>query len=127
MPSEEKPKKGTKEKRGSEKTKAAGIAPVTMPSTAEPTKPVKASAIKATPPAITTAPELKPKKAASPKAATAKASPKKSKPAAGKATLEQISLRAYFIAERRKKQGIEGDEASDWIQAERELRSEFEK
>jgi hypothetical protein len=124
MPSEEKPKKGTKEKRGSEKTKAAGITPVTMPITPEPSNPVKVSAIKATPSAISTTSASKPKKAAAPKAATVKASTKKSKPATGKATIEQIQLRAYFIAERRKTQRIEGNEASDWIQAERELRGE---
>jgi hypothetical protein len=40
------------------------------------------------------------------------------------ATSEQIQLRAYFIAERRKNSGIGGDENEDWAQAERELRAE---
>ena len=40
------------------------------------------------------------------------------------ATPEQIQLRAYFIAERRKNSGIAGDESEDWAQAERELRAE---
>jgi Protein of unknown function (DUF2934) len=40
------------------------------------------------------------------------------------ATLEQIQLRAYFIAERRKNFGVGGDESEDWAQAERELRAE---
>ena len=40
------------------------------------------------------------------------------------ATPEQIQLRAYFIAERRKNSGIAGDENGDWAQAERELRAE---
>ena len=40
------------------------------------------------------------------------------------ATSEQIQLRAYFIAERRKNSGIGGDESEDWAQAERELRAE---
>jgi hypothetical protein len=38
---------------------------------------------------------------------------------------EQIQLRAYFIGERRKSLGILGDETSDWVQAERELREEL--
>jgi ElaB/YqjD/DUF883 family membrane-anchored ribosome-binding protein len=37
---------------------------------------------------------------------------------------EQIQLRAYFIAERRKSSGVGGDESEDWAQAERELRAE---
>ena len=37
---------------------------------------------------------------------------------------EQIQLRAYFIGERRKSLGIRGDETSDWVQAERELKEE---
>ena len=40
------------------------------------------------------------------------------------ATSEQIQLRAYFIAERRKSSGVGGNESEDWAQAERELRAE---
>ena len=40
------------------------------------------------------------------------------------ATSEQIQLRAYYIAERRKSSGIAGDESEDWAQAEREVRAE---
>lgn len=40
------------------------------------------------------------------------------------ATSEQIQLRGYFIAERRKSSGVGGDESEDWAQAERELRAE---
>jgi Protein of unknown function (DUF2934) len=40
------------------------------------------------------------------------------------ATSEQIQLRAYYIAERRKSSGIGGDESADWAQAEREVRAE---
>ena len=39
-------------------------------------------------------------------------------------TIEQIQRRAYFIAERRKSLGGEGDENADWAQAEQELRVE---
>jgi len=36
-------------------------------------------------------------------------------------TIEEISLRAYFIAERRKNHGLPGDETADWVEAERQL------
>ena len=38
---------------------------------------------------------------------------------------EQIQLRAYFIAERRRAEGIDGDEQSDWRQAREELIKEL--
>jgi hypothetical protein len=38
---------------------------------------------------------------------------------------EQVALRAYFIAERRRVLGIHGDETSDWVAAERELIEEL--
>jgi hypothetical protein len=38
---------------------------------------------------------------------------------------EQVQLRAYFIGERRKSLGISGDETSDWVQAELELKAEL--
>jgi hypothetical protein len=38
---------------------------------------------------------------------------------------EQVALRAYFIAERRRSLGISGDETSDWMQAEQELSQEL--
>jgi Protein of unknown function (DUF2934) len=40
-------------------------------------------------------------------------------------TAEQVALRAYFIAERRRTLGMQGDETSDWIAAERELIEEL--
>jgi hypothetical protein len=36
---------------------------------------------------------------------------------------DQVALHAYFIAERRRKVGMPGDQLSDWVQAERELLS----
>jgi hypothetical protein len=39
-------------------------------------------------------------------------------------TAEQIQLRAYFIAERRRSSGVAGDQSADWDQAEQELRAE---
>ena len=38
---------------------------------------------------------------------------------------EQVALHAYFIAERRRKLGMPGDQTSDWVQAARELLSEI--
>jgi hypothetical protein len=40
-------------------------------------------------------------------------------------TFEQVQIRAYFISERRRSIGVAGDEHSDWIRAERELRDEL--
>ncbi|HLB33884.1 MAG: hypothetical protein A3F67_01145 [Verrucomicrobia bacterium RIFCSPHIGHO2_12_FULL_41_10] len=37
---------------------------------------------------------------------------------------DQIALRAYFISERRRQLGWEGDENSDWTNAERQLQAE---
>jgi hypothetical protein len=44
---------------------------------------------------------------------------------ANEPTYEQVQLRAYFIGERRKSLGISGDETSDWVQAELELKAEL--
>jgi hypothetical protein len=38
--------------------------------------------------------------------------------------LNEIALRAYFIAERRHKMGWPGDSTSDWVEAERQLKAE---
>ena len=40
-------------------------------------------------------------------------------------TDEQISIRAYFIAERRAKMSLHGDPSNDWIQAREELIAEL--
>ncbi len=37
---------------------------------------------------------------------------------------EDIALRAYFIAERRQKMGWHGDSTGDWVEAERQLKTE---
>jgi hypothetical protein len=36
---------------------------------------------------------------------------------------EEIQMQAYFVAERRIAMGLPGDEASDWAEAERQLRA----
>jgi hypothetical protein len=43
----------------------------------------------------------------------------------GQPSNEQVALRAYFIGERRRALGIQGDETSDWVAAERELLEEL--
>ena len=64
--------------------------------------------------------------AAAGKAAVAKPKPPKlaKKKAAKVITTEDIALRAYFIAERRQANGGHGDEKGDWVEAERQLRTE---
>jgi len=48
----------------------------------------------------------------------------KSKRKASEITTADIALRAYYIAEKRRKSGLPGDETSDWVEAERQLRAE---
>jgi hypothetical protein len=50
---------------------------------------------------------------------------KSQKKAIAQPSSEQVALRAYFIAERRRVLGIHGDETSDWVAAERELLEEL--
>ena len=72
------------------------------------------------------------KKAPAKPEAPAKVEPKAAKAAApGKVSLpeivislDDISLRAYFIAERRQSMGWPGDSDSDWVEAERQLKAE---
>jgi hypothetical protein len=39
---------------------------------------------------------------------------------------DEISIRAYFISERRHRLALPGDAASDWIEAKRQLLSELD-
>jgi hypothetical protein len=39
-------------------------------------------------------------------------------------TLDDVALRAYFIAQDRNAKGIHGSPESDWLEAERQLRAE---
>ena len=81
----------------------------------------------------TTAPKAR--TAAKPKAATrtagtapaAKPAKKEAAKAAAKPIairLEDVALRAYFIAEKRQQLGLPGDSLGDWVEAERQLLSE---
>ena len=65
-----------------------------------------------------------PKKAAAPKKPAKATAPKRAAKKAAAFTTDDIALRAYFIAEKRRAGGIPGDEAGDWIEAERQLKAE---
>ena len=43
---------------------------------------------------------------------------------AAKYTEDDVALRAYFIAEKRRSLGLPGDSHADWIEAERQLSAE---
>ncbi len=87
-------------------------------------KPAKKPAAKA---AVKAAPTVKrkttsPKKAAS---TTTKASkPKATASPSSSISTDDIALRAYYIAERRRSMGWGGDEHSDWVEAESQLKAE---
>jgi hypothetical protein len=38
---------------------------------------------------------------------------------------ELVALRAYFISERRRADGVEGDPLTDWLEAERQIAAEY--
>jgi len=88
---------------------APQLAPV-APSAASPSKkkPVAAEKVKAAAPAT--------KSAAQPKPAA--------KPAGKAISTDDIALRAYFIAEKRRTHGLPGNEHHDWVEAERQLVAE---
>lgn len=77
-----------------------------------------------TPPA---APAKRAVKPAAKKKLVARAKRPAPKPATRKAaayTSEDVALRAYFISEKRRTDGLPGDEHQDWIEAERQLVAE---
>ena len=102
MEREEKSKKVAKEKRSVKKTKIAEPAAKEIP----PAPVAQVSAVR---------------KSIGAGVAKRPASPAK----ATEPTYEQVQLRAYFIGERRRSLGISGDETSDWVQAELEVKAEL--
>ena len=102
MEREEKSKKVAKEKRSVKKSRTVAL----------PAKEIAAAPAAETP--------LVPK---SPATGAAKRPVRSSK--AKEPSYEQVQLRAYFISERRKSLNIPGDEASDWVRAENELKAEL--
>lgn len=67
--------------------------------------------------AVTATKTVKKAAAASKKTATKAAKPVLS--------VEELQLRAYFIAEKRKLDGLPGDSHQDWVEAERQLLAEL--
>jgi hypothetical protein len=111
-------------------TKTTKPAPGTA---AAPAKPEAASKQEATakPEAVakaeTASPPAKDANGAPPKTAKKKPAKKEVKKKTGIFSTEDISLRAYFIAEHRQRHGLHGDSHSDWIEAERQLKREHRK
>jgi hypothetical protein len=66
----------------------------------------------------------KPAGKSKPPAAKAKPAAKTTKSKTPGYTQEDVALRAYFIAEKRRADGIHGDERHDWLEAERQLAAE---
>ncbi|MBV8352229.1 MAG: hypothetical protein JOZ21_08155 [Verrucomicrobia bacterium] len=102
MEGEDKSKKVAKEKRSVKKAKAVSLPIEEVPALAEPKK----TTVRKSPSTRTAKSSVRSKRATEP-------------------SYEQVQLRAYFIGERRKSLGIQGDETSDWVQAERELKEEL--
>jgi hypothetical protein len=102
MERQEKSKKVAKEKRSVKKSKTVAL----------PAKEIPAAPVAEKP----TAPK-------SSDAETLKRPVRSSK--AKEPSYEQVQLRAYFIGERRKGLGVPGNETSDWVQAELELKAEL--
>jgi len=68
---------------------------------------------------------LRTKTVSSPEGGVAAAKGKSKKTVLTQPSSEQVALRAYFIGERRRTLGIQGDETSDWVAAEQELLEEL--
>lgn len=101
------------------KVKKASIAPeVTAVAPAAAETPAVEAKAKNAPEAAK--PKIRAKSAAAPR-------PKKAASVEIIISVEDISLRAYFISERRRHLGWPGDEHSDWVEAERQLREEMAK
>jgi len=79
---------------------------------------------KATAPAGRSAKPAAGKKAPALGAATKPKSRKKSQGTPAPPSTDDIATRAYFIAEKRRADGLPGDEQQDWIEAERQLLAE---
>lgn len=101
-----------------------------------PTKTVKKPAVAAAQPAVAndatpaaqSSKEPVAAKTATPKKTAAKtATPKKAKAAEKvvRPSADDVALRAYFIAEKRQREGQPGDSTSDWVEAERQLMAEL--
>ena len=104
-------------------TPPAPEAPAKAVASAKALIPAKAAvSSKAAPPvakrSVKTAAKAKP---AAKTAKTSAAKPKRAAKSAPSFTREDVALRAYFLSEKRRNQGLPGDEHQDWIEAERQL------
>jgi hypothetical protein len=95
-------------------------------STTKTAKPAPAAAVPKPPSPAPVIAETAPAKAA-PRKKPAKKSAKKPPSKAVSFSTEEVALRAYFISEHRQKHGLPGDAHSDWVKAERQLKSELRK
>ena len=82
-----------------------------------------APAKRAARPAAAKPPATVKKSASGTKPPKAAAAPKRAAKAPGY-TNDDVALRAYFIAEKRRNHGLSGDERHDWLEAERQLLAE---
>jgi len=105
--------------------------PAPVPVKAAPTPaPVKTAP---TPAAVKAAPAPVPAEPKSPqptikaKSLVKKAAPKKAAPETPAYTRDDVALRAYFISEKRRANGLPGDEHQDWLEAERQIAEESAK
>ena len=105
--------------------------PAPVPVKAAPTPaPVKTAP---TPAAVKAAPAPVPAEPKSPqptikaKSMVKKATPKKAAPETPAYTRDDVALRAYFISEKRRANGLPGDEHQDWLEAERRIAEESAK
>jgi hypothetical protein len=91
------------------------------------TKPAATAVVTAAPVPLASAATTNGDGAAKKPAAKKKAAKKVVRAKPVKFLTEDIALRAYFIAEHRHQHGLHGDEHSDWIEAERQLKAEHRK
>ena len=106
---------------------ASTPAPVKTASTPAPVKAAPAPApVKAAPAPVPAEPKS-PKLAIKAKPLVKKATPKKAAPETPAFTRDDVALRAYFISEKRRANGLPGDEHQDWLEAERQIAEESAK
>ena len=119
-------------KNGATPAPAENVAPVTAPQAPPSPSPSPVPALEAKPRrAIKAAKAPAPARAAKPRAVAPKAvaskrtTTPKSKTKKPSYTLDDVALRAYFIAQDRHANGIPGSPETDWLEAERQLRAEI--
>ena len=124
------PKKSKENARPKSKSAAPTGEVRTQNGAAHPEKPIVAPGAPAKPvnPAGRAKPAAKSRRASPEKTTTARkpraAGAKKKAGASAAISDEEIRLRAYFISERRRQNGVPGDSAHDWLEARRQLQEE---